>query len=195
MAEPADILAEVCDFLAVGKRDKARSYLNNTYPFRPAIKKYLKLSDPKIFAIFLRDGFIDRYSGKRLIFLPALRLISRLLEADFPYLLNWKMAECHIAYWQLAPTVDHVIPLARGGAAKDELNLLTTSMLRNGAKANFLIEELGWQVFPEGNFQEWDGLVGWFVRQVQADPEIRNEPYFKKWYQIVTGSGAVDALP
>lgn len=24
---------------------------------------------------------------------------------------NWKMSECHLAYWHLLPTIDHIIPI------------------------------------------------------------------------------------
>ena len=40
------------------------------------------------------------------------------------------MEECHSAYWELVPTIDHIIPIAIGG--EDNLsNYATTSMLHN----------------------------------------------------------------
>jgi hypothetical protein len=78
---------------------------------------------------------VDRYSGLPLVFPGVLRLLSRLLPQEFPFHPNWKMAETHPAYWELFPTIDHVLPVSRGGVDSD-VNWVTTSMLRNAAKAN-----------------------------------------------------------
>ena len=76
------------------------------------------------------------------------------------------MSECHLAYWQLFPTVDHIISVARGGAG-EESNWVCTSQLRNSAKSNWLLEELGWQLHEPGDLKEWDGLLKWFIWKVQ----------------------------
>jgi hypothetical protein len=34
--------------------------------------------------VFLRDGFLDRYTGSRLIFPATLRMLSQLLPEEFP---------------------------------------------------------------------------------------------------------------
>lgn len=59
--------------------------------------------------LFVRDGFIDRYRGTRLVYPPTLRLISEELPEQFPYHRNWKMSETHHAFWELTPTVDHIL--------------------------------------------------------------------------------------
>ena len=69
------------------------------------------------------------------------------------------MSETHMIYWELFPTVDHVVPIARGGG-DDESNWVTTSMLHNSAKSNWKLEELGWQLLPAGDIEQWDGLLG-----------------------------------
>lgn len=51
------------------------------------------------------------------------------------------MSECHIVYWELFPTIDHIVPVARGGRNSEE-NWVSTSMLRNSAKFNGTLEEL-----------------------------------------------------
>jgi hypothetical protein len=57
-------------------------------------------------------------------------------------------------------------------------------MLKNTAKANFTIEELGWQLHPPGSLSEWDGLTGWFMRQeLRADTA---SPYLRRWRDAVT---------
>ncbi|MFF0818704.1 HNH endonuclease [Rhodococcus sp. NPDC003318] len=52
------------------------------------------------------------------------------------------MSQTHFAYWELFPTIDHIVPVTRGGA-DDESNWVTTSMLRNSAKAHWTLDELG----------------------------------------------------
>jgi hypothetical protein len=58
----------------------------------------------------MRDGFCDRYTGRRLVFPGVLRLISELFPKEFPWHPNWKQGVGHSLYWELSPTVDHVIP-------------------------------------------------------------------------------------
>lgn len=52
-----------------------------------------------------------------------------------------KMQECHNAYWEFVPTVDHIYPVALGGADSEE-NWATTSMLHNSIKNNGTLEQL-----------------------------------------------------
>ena len=59
----------------------------------------------------------------------------------FPYQAHWKMSECHRAYWEYVPTVDHIIPISLGGA-DDIKNRVTTSMLHNSIKSNWTLEQL-----------------------------------------------------
>lgn len=47
-----------------------------------------------------------------------------------------------------------------------------SSMLRNSAKSNGLLRDLGWVVRPPGDGKEWDGLMSWFVSEVAADPSL-----------------------
>jgi hypothetical protein len=92
------------------------------------------------------------------------------------------MTKCHIAYWELYPTLDHVVPLARGGSNDDE-NVVITSMLRNQIKANWTLEEVGWQMYPAGDLREWDGLLGWFVEYGERQPAVRVEcEYLQRWW-------------
>lgn len=79
---------------------------------------------------FVRDGFIDRYSGRHLVFPGTLRVLSTLFPEDFPFHPNWKTQFTHPAFWELFPTIDHIVPVARGGLDVPE-NWVTTSQLRN----------------------------------------------------------------
>ena len=96
---------------------------------------------------------------------------------------NEKMTEGHIAYWELFPTIDRVVPVARGGI-DDEINWACCSMLTNSIKSNWTLEQLQWKLLPVGNINEWDGLLGWFVQQVSREPLLSENKYVKKWYGV-----------
>jgi len=64
-------------------------------------------------AAFARDGFVDRYSGARLVCGATLRLISKRPPVQFPFQPNWRTDACHFAFWDLAPTIDHILPVSR----------------------------------------------------------------------------------
>jgi hypothetical protein len=143
-------------------------------------------------SVFLRDGFIDRYSGARLVFPGVLRFLSRLLPAEFPFHLNWKMAETHIAFWELFPTIDHVVPIARGGTDAED-NMVSTSMLRNSAKSNWTLEELKWTLVPSGRIQDWDGLTNWFLKYAELHPEHLKDPYLRRWHRAAVAASTSQA--
>ncbi len=132
--------------------------------------------------IFMRDSFTDRYSGNRLVFPGALRLLSRLLPEEFPAHPNWKMSESHIVYWELFPTIDHIYPVARGGK-DEESNWVTTSMLRNSAKSNWTLDELGWDLVDPPQGCDWDGLMSWFVVYVSREARYFDDAYLRRWYK------------
>lgn len=181
MRNKSHIIQEVCQALLAGDTDRAAVIARSEYPFAgraSAGRAYTELASTRI---FIRDGFLDRYSGERLVFPAVLRLLSRLLPAEFPAHANWKMSESHIVYWELFPTIDHVVPIARGGV-DDETNWVCTSMLRNSAKSNWTLEELGWTLLPPGDFNEWDGLTGWFLKYVEHGPEQLQDKYIKRWH-------------
>jgi hypothetical protein len=85
-------------------------------------------------------------------------------------------------YWELFPTVDHIVPIARGGA-DDETNWATTSMLRNSAKSNWTLQELGWQLVPAGDLREWDGLLAWFVEFLKRNQSNLADKYISRWHR------------
>jgi len=174
------VIRDTCLSISQGELNSARLKIASDLPFVPLENAGRKYSDVQKTRLYLRDGFIDRYSGEKLVFPPVLRLMSKLMPAEFPYHPNWKMTECHIAYWQLSPTIDHIVPVARGGA-DDETNWACTSQLRNSAKANWLLEELDWQLQPPGDLQEWDGLIHWYVDYANDHPEMKEDPWLWAW--------------
>ena len=179
-----DAITLACEALSRGQLDESKEIIKEKYPFDMVETKQWNFSKAKLLQIFVRDGFIDRYSGEKLIFPGALRVLSELMPEEFPYQEHWKMSECHIAWWQLFPTIDHKVPIARGGSNNNE-NLVCTSMLRNSAKGNFTLEELSWELFPAGNCNEWDGMMGWFVQYVDANKDLLECRYIEEWYKAV----------
>jgi hypothetical protein len=101
---------------------------------------------------------------------------------QFPFHPNWKMTETHMVYWELFPTIDHVLPVACGGADNAK-NWVTTSMLHNSAKSNCTLAELGWQLLPPGDFKQWDGLLGWFVTYLQQEQSHLSDTYIRRWHR------------
>lgn len=185
MEDKSAVLADVCVALTAKQLADAADILRQRYPFVPLVNVGRHYSVRQMLGVFERDGFIDRYSGSRLVLPATLRLISRRLPEQFPFHRNGRFDTCHFAFWELFPTIDHLVPIARGGA-DDESNWITTSMVRNAAKCTLTLDELGWSLWPPGNDGEWDGLVGWFIDQAKADRTILDDVYFRQWFIAVT---------
>jgi hypothetical protein len=182
VAPPSATLSEVCALLSSGNVDDAKALLQARYPFVAPELSRRAYTPHESMDVFVRDGFVDRYSGARLVFPGTLRLIHRIAPQEFPFQKNWKMSETHIAFWDLFPTVDHIYSIPRGGEDKPD-NWITTSQLRNSAKANWTLEELGWQKHPPGSVSDWDGLSRWFLAYVKLHPEHLADPYLATWHR------------
>jgi hypothetical protein len=177
----AEAIKAICEALQHDGSEAAREVARQRCPFVPRTKTPRKYTLLDATRVFIRDGFIDRYSGQRLVFPGVLRLLSEMLRERFPFHPNWRTDVTHPAYWYLFPTIDHIDPVSKAGLDDDE-NWVTTSQLRNSAKGNWTIKELGWPDFPGGRFEEWDGLLVWFIDYVRAHPEQLKRPYLKTWY-------------
>jgi hypothetical protein len=167
--------------IAAGDTSGAARAIETGYPFEPVTKAGRYYDARFVTRIAARDGFIDRYKGTRLYFPPVLRLISRVLPEAFPFHPNWKGSECHPAFWTYVATVDHIEPVARGGADVEE-NCVTCSMRVNQIKSVWTLDELGWTILPPGDIREWDGCMGLFVQYVQEHPTLLDAGYFRRWY-------------
>lgn len=179
-SDKIDLIASACKALINGDENFALSQIRR-YPFINVNPQRKSFSPREATFIYMRDGFLDRYSGVRLINPAVLRVLSKSFPTEFPFQRNWKMSETHMAYWELFPTIDHVLPVARGGTDSHE-NLVTTSMLRNSAKSNWTLEELRWTLLDPGDSSKWDGLTGWLVDYVDETGIARQEQYVKNWY-------------
>ena len=174
----------MCDALANVDTARAQHIARSAYPFAPAFNSGRRYTKAQSVAIFSRDGFIDRYSGSRLVFPGALRMLSIMLPEEFPAHPNWKMTESHMMFWELFPTIDHFVPVARGGADAEH-NWVTTSMLRNSSKSNWTLPELGWTLHPPGDMTVWDGLLNWFAHTLQERPDLLSDRYVHGWNSAV----------
>ena len=180
VTDRAATIRSVCQALSRDGTAAASDLIRAEYPFVPITPEGRRYTEWQSLLVFRRDGFIDRYSGQRLVFPGVLRLLSRLLPREFPFHPNWKMSQTHPAYWELFPTIDHVRPITRGGV-DSEGNWVTTSMLRNAAKANWTLTELGWSLHAPGSLVEWDGLTGFFLEFMDSDKSLLEDAYLQRW--------------
>lgn len=182
MKTKVETIAAVCQHLSIGKVEDAGLLLRRSYPFASPQATRHNPGPLQSTRVFLRDGFIDRYGGERLVFPPVLRVLSLALDQDFPFHPNWKTSVTHPAFWEIGATVDHVMPRALAGGCDDE-NLVTTSMARNSAKMNWTYQELGWRLHERGTLDQWDGLFGWFMSYTSEHPELLLIPTVRKWHR------------
>lgn len=182
MCKQVETVEKALCVLASGDIKKAGRIISDKYPFKPFTRYTRSYTMNQKMIQFKKDGFIDRYSGEKLINPGVLKVLLHYLPVTFPYQKNWKMAECHIAYWELCPTIDHVRPIAMGGRDEPE-NWATTSMLNNSIKSNWTLEQMRWSLYKPGDFNEWDGLTKQFMTIVDNDHELLQDNYIKSWYK------------
>jgi hypothetical protein len=167
--------------LLQGNKANAQKIIQNQYPFQKQEIFHRQYTIRQKMKVFRKDGFIDRYSGKKLVNPGILKIYSTYFPEQFPYHKNGKMTEGHISYWEMFPTIDHVIPIAIGGL-DNESNWVTTSMLNNSIKSNWTLEQLKWSLLEPGNIEDWDGLSRDLIRHVERDKLLLNDQYIKNWY-------------
>lgn len=181
--EKSTIISEIVDRLLIDKKEDAKAIICTGYPHTVYdIEKRSYTSTEKM-EQFIRDGFIDRYTGQRLLNPGILKVISTYFPEEFPFHPHWKMTETHIAYWELIPTIDHIYPIAKGGH-DEKSNWVTTSMKNNSIKSNYTIDEIHWTLHPQGDINEWDGLTKAFVELVNQNKDLLKDNYIKSWYNI-----------
>ncbi|MBO4438503.1 MAG: HNH endonuclease [Spirochaetaceae bacterium] len=179
-----EILLKALEDLSQNKKENAVQCILNNYRHNFIQKDSRKMSDFEKLKIFINDGFIDRYTGKKLFFPNVLRILSMELGDVFPYQKNWKMSDCHIAYWEFLPTYDHIVPIARGG--KDEpSNIVTTSQMMNSSKSGFLLEEIGFKIQPAGDMADWDGMIHWYLNYIKGKNIPLSDTSFKSWHRAL----------
>lgn len=178
--DKALLIKNICGLLLDDKKQDCVDFANENYPFINNLTQKRQYSKHQMCKVFLRDGFIDRYTGDKLIFPGLIKILTLEFSDVFKYHPNWKMSETHMIYWDLFPTIDHLIPVARGGE-DNESNWVTTSMIRNSAKANWTMEEIGWKLQDKGQLDNWDGLINYFLDLTDKNPEYGKDNYIRDW--------------
>jgi len=178
--DKALLIKDICDLLLDEKRQDSYNFANENYPFITSLPQKRHYSKFQMCKVFLRDGFIDRYSGDKLLFPGLIKILTIEFPDIFKYHRNWKMSDTHMVYWDLFPTIDHLIPISRGGQNNDN-NWITTSMIRNSAKSNWTIEEIGWKLHAKGELDNWDGLVNYFIELTNKNPDYEKDKYVRDW--------------
>ena len=171
------------DNLLQGNISGTRAIIETEYPFQKMVTQQRKYTDKEKINQFKRDGFIDRYTGQKLVNPGVLRVMSYYMPDIFPYHAHWKMEDCHAAYWELVPTVDHIYPIALGGKDNEE-NWATTSMIHNAIKSNWTLEQLNWKMCDAGNIMEYYGFSTAFVKLVEADENLLKYEYIQRGYKL-----------
>jgi hypothetical protein len=95
--DKGSVVAAICSALADRSRAEAEAIIRRDYPFDPPPVTQRRFQPLEYTKVFVRDGFLDRYSGARLVFPPVLRVLSFALPTAFPYHANWKTDETHPA--------------------------------------------------------------------------------------------------
>ena len=181
--DKSNVICDIVTMLLKNDKTEAKNIIYQEYPHTYyEIEKRTYTVNQKMNQ-FVRDGFIDRYTGNKLLNPGILKIISRYFPNEFPYHSHWKMTETHIAYWELIPTIDHIYPIAKGGE-DNESNWVTTSMKNNSIKSNYIIDDIHWKLHPKGNISDWDGLTTIFLRLVENDKELLKDPYIKGWHKV-----------
>ena len=177
------VISDIANMILEDKEITAKEIIKNEYPhtyFEIEKRTYTMVQKMNQ---FIRDGFIDRYTGQKLLNPGILKIISHYFPNEFPYHPHWKMTETHIAYWELIPTIDHIYPVAKGGQ-DDEKNWVTTSMKNNSIKSNYTIDEIHWRLYPKGDISDWDGLTKLFLKLVKKDSGLIKDGYIRSWYNV-----------
>jgi hypothetical protein len=178
--EKCRIIEAICRAVDRDELNEARLVLGREYPHvrQPIAKRRFHPLDYT--RVFVRAGFVDRYSGDLLLFPPVLRVLSHLMADDFPYHPNWKTDATRRAYWELGATIDHIVPITCGGQDEPP-NWATTSMARNSAKLNWSVEELGWTLYPCGDIRQWDGMLSWYLQYAAKHPDVIEDHGMRQW--------------
>jgi hypothetical protein len=190
------VLEQVCNLLSAGKQDDAQGMLIGQYPHQHTVLDKRKWTDKQKLKLYKEDGFIDRYTGQRLLFPGVLHILTAVLGDAFPFHPRWKMTKCHVAYWHYIPTCDHEIPIARGkenGGVDTADNIVTSSQSTNSAKSNFTLEELGWTLREPGKLSDWDGMMSWFETYVAENPDVLTDKYVNRWAKTLKSVGGAKA--
>jgi hypothetical protein len=182
MSHRMECIERVCGHLDRDDPEGAKAIWETEYPHKPIKPTKRKCTATQATAVFIRDGFIDRYTGARLMFPGALRLFHLLHPIQVPFHPHGKMTDTHPVFAKFLPTIDDKVPVTRNGPSTFD-NWVGTSSLTNSQKSNHLLEELGWEVVPPGDLAQWDGKLQWFLDYIKKHPEHLSDDYTRRWHR------------
>ena len=84
-----DVITLACEALSKGQLEESKEIIKVRYRFDMVETKKWNFSKTKLLQVFIRDGFIDRYSGEKLIPTGALSVLSELMPEGRLCLRNW----------------------------------------------------------------------------------------------------------
>jgi hypothetical protein len=159
----ADELEMVVTALVAGDRASAADLIAPLAQPPRTVPVRAEASESVVALVYRRDGFRCRYCGCRVIPTQIMRLIAELFPDDFPYHRNWKAGQTHPAIASRSPSLDHIIPWARGGT-NDPENLACACWICNQIKGDLTIDQLGWALrdVPTADQRDWDGLTRFY---------------------------------
>ena len=159
----AAIQGIVTDLLA-GRPEQAAEWFEGLQLPRRLAVGGRPLAAKEQWRLFRRDGFTCRYCAKQTIFVPVLRILSRTYPQQLPFHPHWRWEATHPVYWTHGCSLDHLIPVSRGGTTT-VANLVTTCYQCNSIKQHWLLEELRWTLLPPPQADcRWDGLSGSYLQ-------------------------------
>lgn len=89
--EKIEALETVGKYLLSGEQETAKMLIYEQYPFRHMEATGRAYTDKQKLQQFKRDGFIDRYSGQKLVNPGFLKVLSHYMPEEFPYHSHWKI--------------------------------------------------------------------------------------------------------
>jgi 5-methylcytosine-specific restriction endonuclease McrA len=137
--------------------------------------------------VYERDHYQCRYCGQRVILTAVLRMLSRRYPDLIPYTSNWTAGKTHPVFASLSATLDHVEPVATGGAGLDPANLTCACWSCNRRKGDLALADLGWTL-RDAHDDRWRGLADWYVPLWQALGAPALGDYDREWMRAVAAA-------
>lgn len=134
----------------------------------------------KLAGIYDRDRYQCRYCGAKTVLIPVMRLIAAAYPLEFPYHRHGKAGVTHPAFDFSSASLDHVIPVTRGGDALDDDNIVTACWVCNRVKGSFPLDVLRWTLRAPAD-DTWRGLADLYPRLWDALGRPELGPNERAW--------------
>jgi len=138
----------------------------------PRTQPPVDVTEPSADAItvFLEECFKCAYCGKKTIYPPVLRELSRAFPTQFLYNKNYRNPpyDSHWVYSTHAASLDHILPKSRVEHPNRRSNLATACWQCNLLKRNRTPEERGLVLTRGSGPCSWDGLYGLYQQLTSA---------------------------